>query len=165
MKTYELVSRRSICGRWGLRIVGPEGTKFPAEGTLRYIPEGEGKGTTTSTYLFTPGGTDSWVLVGEDVTPIAGAAVVERMTLQSNNYISLLILGPDAVVEHHGYNRQWSIITAYARGVEKLIPESILSVMGLIDEGKVRTIEPPPSLDNVMVSAFAMVPGEKGDGK
>jgi hypothetical protein len=27
----------STNGRWGLTVVGPEGTRFPAEGSLRHV--------------------------------------------------------------------------------------------------------------------------------
>jgi len=113
-KEVEVCGQSSTNGRWGLRIVGPAGTKFPAEGKLERLGEIGGY----STYRFIPGETDRWVLIGEDMTPLEGAEGVERMSLQSNNYISLVILGPDAVVEHHGYKRRGSTVSRYVRGIK-----------------------------------------------
>ena len=40
------------------------------------------------------------------------------MSLQSHDYISVVLLEPEAVVEHHGYKRRESVVSRYTRGVK-----------------------------------------------
>jgi len=148
----EIFSARSTNGRWGLAVVGPQGTTFPAQGSLRHI----GKVAGTVTYEFVPGETGTWVMTAEDVTVHGGATVVDCMDLQSSRTVSLLLLGPEAVIEHHGYKRRSSRIVAYVNGAEADIPATVLAAMGLLKaDGEEVAIEPPPALNGAMAAAFA----------
>lgn len=144
---------RSTNGRWGLTVVGPEGTKFPAEGSLRHV----GRVAGMETFEFVPGETGTWVLPTGDVKVHGGATVVKTMSLQSHEECNLLVLGPEAVVEHYGYKRRGSRIVAYIRGVETDIPAAVLAAMGLVkaEGGETIKVEPPPPLQGAMAAAFA----------
>lgn len=152
----EIFSARSTNGRWGLAVVGPQGTTLPAQGSLRHI----GKVAGMVTYEFVPGETGTWVVTAEDVTVHGGATLVDCMDLQSSRVASLLLLGPQAVVEHHGYKRRSSRIVAYVSGVETSIPATVLAAMGLLKaDGESIAIEPPPALGGAMAAAFAALKG------
>jgi hypothetical protein len=148
----EIVSARSTNGRWGLAVVGPEGTTFPAQGSLRHVGTVAGM----KTYEFMPGETGTWVMAAGDVTVHGGATLVAREDLQSSQVASLLLLGPEAVVEHHGYKRRGSRVVAYVSGVETDIPGTVLAAMGLLQvDDVVVPVEPPPPLTGAMAAAFA----------
>lgn len=150
----EIFKAVSQNGRWGLAVVGQEGTTFPAQGSLRPV----GKVAGLATYEFVTGETGTWVLVTDDVTVHGGATLVESKDLQGGQVASLLLLGPQAVVEHHGYKRRSSRIVAYVAGVEVLIPGTVLAAMGLLQaDGEVAVVEPPPALEGSMAAAFAML--------
>lgn len=153
----EIFSARSTNGRWGLAVVGPEGTRFPAQGSLRHV----GKVAGMATYEFTPGETGTWVATtAGDVTVHCGATLVASEDLQSSQVASLLLLGPEAVVEHHSYKRRGSRIVAYVAGVETDIPGTVLAAMGLLQaDGEVVAVEPPPVLGGAMAAAFAALRG------
>jgi hypothetical protein len=152
----EIFSARSTNGRWGLAVVGPEGTKFPAQGSLRHV----GKVAGMATYEFTPGETGAWAAVACAVTVHGGATLVASESLQSSQVASLLLLGPQAVVEHHGYMRRSSRIVAYVDGVETDIPGTVLAAMGLLQvDGEIVAVEPPPVLGGAMAAAFAALKG------
>lgn len=152
----ELFSARSTNGRWGLAVVGPEGTTFPSQGGLRHVGNVAGM----ATYEFTPGETGTWAATAGDVTVHCGATLVAREDLQSSQVASLLLLGPQAVVEHHGYKRRSSRVLAYAAGVETDIPGTVLAAMGLLQpDGEVVAVEPPPVLGGAMAAAFASLKG------
>lgn len=152
----EIFSARSTNGRWGLAVVGPEGTTFPAQGSLRNV----GKVAGMATYEFTPGETGTWVAVAGDVTVHGGATLVASEDLQSSRAASLILLGPEAVVEHHGYKRRGSRVVAYVTGVETDIPGTVLAAMGLLQaDGEVVAVEPPPVLGGAMAAAFAALKG------
>lgn len=145
---------RSTNGRWGLAIVGPEGTKLPCQGAIRHLGEVEG----LDTWLLEPGETGTWIMVAGDVTVHGGATVVVGRGLQSNNHASILLLGPQAVVEHHGYKGRYSNVFAYINGDEKNIPGPVLLAMGLIkgsDMAQAVAIPPPEPLQGAMAAAFA----------
>lgn len=148
----EIFSARSTNGRWGLAVVGPDGTKLPAQGSLRHV----GRVAGMATYEFAPGDTGAWVSVAGDVTVHGGATLVASEDLQSSQVASLLVLGPEAVVEHQGYKRRSSRIVAYVAGVETDIPGTVLAAMGLLQpHGEVVAVEPPPVLGGAMAAAFA----------
>ena len=147
----ELFSARSQNGRRGLAVVGPEGTTLPAEGSLRHC----GRAAGLDTYEIVPGTTGTGVATAGDVTVHGGATLVAVVDLQAKNTASLLLLGPQAVVEQHDYARRGSRVVAYIAGVEASIPASVLVAMGLLPGGEVVAIEPPPVLGNTMAAAFA----------
>jgi hypothetical protein len=153
----EIFAARSTNGRWGLAVVGPEGAKFPAQGSLRHV----GKVAGLATYEFVPGETGTWVLpVLEEVTVHGGATLVAAHDLQSGGYVSLLLLGPQAVVERYGYKRRSSRVVAYVAGAETHIPGTVLAAMGLLQaDGEVVAVAPPPVLGGAMAAAFAALKG------
>ena len=82
--------------------------------------------------------------------------MVTWQDLQSSRGVSLLLLGPQAVVEHHGYKRRSSRVVAYVAGVRTDIPGTVLAAMGLLQvEDEVVPVEPPPSLGGAMAAALA----------
>lgn len=148
----ELFSARSTNGRWGLALVGPEGTTLPAEGSLRHVGSVAG----INTYELVPGETSTWVLVAEDVKVHGGATLVALEGLQSGRHASIVLLGAEAVVEHYGYMRRGSRIAAYVKGVKTDIPGSVLAAMGLIEaQGEIVEVAPPPKLEGALAAAFA----------
>ena len=115
-----------------------------------------GKVAGVATYEFTPGETGAWVTVAGDVTVHGGATLVASQDLQSSRFVSLLLLGEQAVVEQHGYKRRGSRIVAYVAGVETDIPGTALAATGLLQaDGEVIVVEPPPVLGGAMAAAFA----------
>jgi len=148
----ELFAVSSTNGNYGLAIVGPEGTTFPARGSIKHL----GKVAGMATYEFTPGETETWVFVGGDVQVRGGATMVAFEDLQSSRFASILLLGPEAIIETHGYKGRGSSIEAYVQGVRTDIPATVLAGMGLIKaEGKIIAIAPPPVLQGAMALAFA----------
>lgn len=144
---------RSTNGRWGLAIVGPEGTRLPAQGSLVRLGTVAG----IETYRFDAGDTGTWVLAGDDMQPHGGATLVSSRDLQSSQVATILLLGPEAVVEHHGYKRRSSRFKAYVAGEAREIPASILLAMGLVapESAPNKPIEPPPTLNTAMANAFS----------
>jgi hypothetical protein len=157
MNVNVIFQDRSTNGRWGLTVVGPEGTKFPAEGKVRHLGAVSGY----ETFEFVPGETGQWVLPTGAVTVHAGATTVISMGLQSSRACTLLVLGPEAVVEHHSRIGSKGHIVAYNRGVETYVPPGVLLAMGVIEpaDSAEITIEPPPPLQGAMAAAFAALKG------
>ncbi len=148
----EIFSASSTNGRWGLAVVGPDGTTLPAQGSLRHVGSVAGM----ETYEFIPGETGTWAMTAEDVTVHGGATLVTWQDLQSSRGASLLLLGPQAVVEHHGYKRRSSRVVAYVAGMKTDIPGTVLAAMGLLQAGgEVVAIAPPPAIGGAMAAAFA----------
>lgn len=156
MNIIELFSARSTNGQRGLSLVGPSGVTLPARGALRHVGNVAG----AVTYEFTPGESTTWVLVGGDVTVHGGATLAASVDLQSSQVASLVLLGPQAVVEHHGYKRRSSRIVAYAEGGEIDIPAPVLAAMGLLQAtGTIAPVEAPRPLGGSMAAAFAALRG------
>ena len=148
----EIYSACSTNGRWGLVVVGPDGTSLPAQGSLRHV----GRVAGMATYEFIPGETGTWVVVAGDVKIHGGATVVDSKDLQSSQVATLLLMGHQAVIQHYSYKRRGSEIVAYVDGVKTDIPGTVLAAMGLIEAtGEVVPVEPPPALVGAMASAFA----------
>lgn len=150
---FELIRKTSTNGRRGQAIVSAsEGVQFPAQGSLEHIGTVEG----IKTYLFTPGDTGTWVLPTSEVKIHGGATLVDEIDLQSSAVGSILLLGPQAVIEIYGYKRRSSNVVAYIEGVETEIPSTVLLAMGLLSSGgETVEIEPPPALQGSMAAAFA----------
>jgi len=148
----ELYRVRSQNGSRGLAVVGPAGTTFPCQGSVRRIGLAGG----IVTYQFYPSDDFSWLMIGEDAVVHGGASVVHTIDLQGGNFATLLLLGKQAVIEHYGYKRRTSKIIAYREGEELDIPGSVLMAMGLVvSEGGSDTVEqPPPPLEGAMAAAF-----------
>lgn len=147
----ELFSARSTNGRWGLAVVGPDDATLPAQGSINHI----GRVAGVDTYVFTPGETKTWVLTSGEVTAHGGATVVAMLDLQSSDWASIVLLGPEAVVESHGYKRRSSSFSAFLNGEKVDIPAPVLLAMGLIaPRAEVAEVPPPPALEGAMASAF-----------
>lgn len=111
----------STNGRWGMSIVGPHGISLPAQGSLRHVGTVEG----VSTYLFTPGEVGTWVQAHTESAKIHGGATkVQGMDLQSGRQASIVLLGPEAIVEWFGYKNRSSRVVAYADGKEQPIQQA-----------------------------------------
>ena len=148
----ELFAATSTNGNYGIALVGPEGTTFPAEGSIKHL----GKVAGMATYEFTPGETETWIYVGGDVQVRGGATVVASEDLQSSRFASILLLGPEAIIETYGYKGRGTCIEAYVRGIRTDIPATVLAALGLIEaEGEIIAIAPPPVLQGAMALAFA----------
>lgn len=148
-----LWQRHSTNGRWGIALVGPAGAELPCQGSVRHLGQVAG----VSTWLLEPGETGTWVIAAGDITVHGGATVAESMDLQSSDTATILVLGPQAVVEHHGYKRRSSDVLDYIDGQHQTIPGPVLLAMGLLQpqQGEVIAVEPPPVLRGAMAAAFA----------
>lgn len=149
-----LQSAQSTNGRWGLALVGPADATLPCRGTVVSLGTVAGMETWR---LIQDESAETWVLWAEDVTAHGGATIAADVLLQSNGRATILVLGPEAVVEHHGYKRRSSRLVAYIEGRPAEIPAPVLLAMGLVvPEGSpARAIEPPPPLAGAMAGAFA----------
>ncbi len=149
----------STNGRWGMSIVGPHGISLPAQGSLRHVGTVEG----VSTYLFTPGEVGTWVQAQTESAKIHGGATkVQGMDLQSGRQASIVLLGPEAIVEWFGYKNRSSRVVAYADGKEQPIPAPVLAAMGLVQaDGEIVDICPPPQLGGAMAAAFARLESDQ----
>ena len=158
----EVWKRMSQNGRRGIALVGPETTAASSGGPLRLIGEGSilpvGIIAGTKTFSFSPGETGTWIAVTGDCHVHGGASVAATEDLQGGEIASILLLSPEAVVEHYGYKRRASRILAYVRGQEKDIPSTVLAAMGLVAaEAPLEEVPHPPALDGAMASAFSML--------
>lgn len=145
-------------GQPGLAIVGPDGMTLPAQGALSHVSDEGGM----STYRIDPGETGAWVIVAGDVTARAGARVETVKTL-GLKIVSLLVLGPQAVIEHHTRDRKSSRIVVYLNGVEANIPVSVLVAAGVLDgKGQAQDVEGPPELSDALEMAFALLQDDHG---
>ena len=158
-----LAEARSTNGRWGLALVGPDeadATGNAWRGTVRSLGTAAG----IETYLLVPDQqAQTWVLWAGDATAHGGATTVARMSLQSNDYAGLLLLGPQAVVEHHGYKRRGSSIRVYVDGVAQDAPAPVLLALGLLpSDGQVPADPAPPlALEGALARAFALARGAR----
>ena len=149
----EIFKAVSTNGRWGMAIVGPnEVSRLPAEGGIRHI----GKIAGIETYVFEPGPTQTWVAGFEkEVVVHGGATLVLEMGLQSGASASIVLLGPEAVVQTYGYRTRSSSVLAFINGVERSIPETVLAAMGLAKTtGEIIEVAPPPKLEGALAQAF-----------
>lgn len=156
----QIFSAISTNGRWGLAVVGPEGTTFPAQGRLRALGEVAG----IATFQFTPDDTaGTWVLPLKSAAHLCGGGTLVHQTgLQSGQSASLLLLGREAVIQCHGYRGRDSWYRAFVEGEEKHIPAPVLLAMGLIKPDPKPEPEPipePAPLQGAMAAAFAALRG------
>jgi len=98
-----ILDDRSQNGRWGLQIVGPEDTEFPARGTLKHL----GRRAGVECYEVSPSDEgDFWVVVGGDLEAISGCTEVCSMDLQGGSSVTLLSCRVGAVWQEFGYKRR-----------------------------------------------------------
>lgn len=142
---------RSTNGRWGIAIVGPEGTRLPAQGKLLDL----GEVAQVRTFKFIPDeSSGQWIWAGDDAEVVAGARVVESVSLQSHRRATVIILGPEAVIRSFGYKRRSETVVAFVNGQEQEIPSHVMASMGLIPGVDAVEVEPPPPLEGPMAAAF-----------
>lgn len=141
MTTFQEVFRAvSTNGRWGLVVVAETKTDFPAKGRLTLLGTFEG----VKTFKFTADESGQWIYVGGDLDPIAGAVVVDSMSLQSGNYATIIAGGDFFVIKDYGYMRRSSSIIAFKDGARINLPVTVMAAMGLIPaENKPVEVEIP----------------------
>lgn len=102
-------------------------------------------------------------MAGGDIKAHGGATTVVSRDLQSSQFATIILLGPEAVIEQYGYKRRSSRYVAYVNGEARDIPASILLAMGIIASESTPTtsIPPPPALSNTMANAFSKLRGQK----
>ena len=89
----------STNGRWGAQLVHPDGQKFPAQGTLRSL----GRAGGLDCFEFAPAETGTWIVTGDDLSPVAGCEVAYNASLQSSSSVTFLVARPGAIWKRHGY--------------------------------------------------------------
>lgn len=150
----EIAGGTSTNGRWGIKVVGPEGVSLrsPQEGKLSALGTIEGH----KTFQFIPEpGCGQWVIVGGELTPLAGCEVVVKEDLQSSTYCTVLVGGEFFAVTSWGYKGRSSTTTCYYRGQEIKAPAAVLAVMGIIPctQEPVQTLA--PALPSPLAAALA----------
>ena len=143
---------RSTNGRWGLQIVGPKGMSLstPKKGRLFSIGKIDGK----QVYKFNPDESGRWFLAGDDLEPVEGCEVVQKMDLQSNDCITIIAGGDVFAVKSYGYKRRSATTCLYKDGVQIDIPAPVMLALGLIpnEYKEVETTSTP--LSEVMSAAL-----------
>ena len=150
----EVYHASSQNGRWGVAIVSdslPESAlqstyagrrvlaSEPVQGTIRHLGK---DGRRHDVYILDHDpDAESWVMVGDDLDPVAGAVRVESMDLQGHSSVSILLLGPDAVVRSYGYRRRNSDVTLYRRGAKQRMSPAVMLALGITPPGG----EPEPT--------------------
>ena len=127
----ELVRASSTNGRWGLVVLGPKGCDLyaPQEGRMESLGSIEGR----DTFRFWPEvGSGQWFLVGGDLTPLAGATVVKKVSLQSSGEATIVAGGEFFAVKNYGYKRRSSNITCFLRGQVIKASAAVLAAMGVV---------------------------------
>ena len=137
----------STNGRWGLTIVCEQDvslTEAPVEGEMvRFKEKVEGK----ELFKFTPRKSGKWWMLLGDVEPLSGCKVAYGVSLQSNNYASIVVGGEFFALTSYGYKRRSSRILAFQKGERVELPSAVLVAMGVIkvEEEKVEDEPPSPS--------------------
>ena len=140
----EIYSVTSQNGRWGLAVVSESIEKMdnPVQATATRLGDTEGQ----SVWRVEATDRPQWVMVGGDLEALAGARVLEGMSLQGNSDVTLMLLGPEAIVRRWGYKRRSSCVCFYSNGERQPIPASVLLALGLIpvSEAPEEAAPPPP---------------------
>lgn len=137
----------------GLVLIAPKGVKLPVEGKIKHVGNING----AETYVIEPGNTKTWIRIAEDVDIHSGAIIVDKQYLD-NRCISLLLLGPKAVIEHYSHDRSKSWTWAYINGTMVNIPQTILAALGLLKvKGEIKNISAPPLLEENEEKAFEIL--------
>lgn len=149
----EIVHDTSTNGRWGVVILGPAGCKLgtPQEGRMESLGKIEGH----ATFRFTPEiGSGKWFLYGDDIVPVAGAAIVASGDLQSSNGWTILVGGEFLAVRSYGYKRRSETLTCYLRGQEIQASAAVLASMGVIPCNVEAVDEAAPKLESGLALAL-----------
>lgn len=146
----ELMRKTSQNGRWGLSVVGPEGTTFPAEGRLVSLGDIEGH----QTFEFCPAETGQWVVVGGDLEPIQGCTAVAEVGLQGGSCVSVLVCGEFAAYRRYGYKRRGQDVVCLHRGQAVDVPASVLAAMGILPCYREEVVVENPALSGALAAAL-----------
>jgi hypothetical protein len=149
----EIIRETSTNGRWGVVILGPAGCKLsaPQEGRMESLGKIEGH----ETFRFFPEtGSGQWFLAGDDIVPVAGAAVVASGDLQSSNCWAILVGGEFFAVRSFGYRRRSETLTCYLRGREVKASAAVLASMGVIPCKVEAVNEAAPKLESGLALAL-----------
>ena len=149
----EIIRETSTNGRWGVVILGPKGCKLstPQEGRMESLGKIEGH----ETFRFTPEiGSGQWFLYGDDIVPVAGAAVVSSGGLQSSAGWTIVVGGEFFAVRSYGYKRRSETLTCYLRGQEIKASAAVLASMGVIPCKVEAVNEAAPKLESGLALAL-----------
>ena len=142
----EIFSAISQNGRRGLAIVSEvfENVSAPVQCSISHLGKISGK----TVYRIEPTDAKQWLLVGDDLQALSGCTLITTMDLQGNGDVSLVLMGPEAIVRSWGYKRRSSNVYYYKCGKREPVPSAILLALGLVasdtEPEKVET--PPPFL-------------------
>ena len=145
----EIYRTTSQNGRWGLALVSegiPELTRStPVQAALTTLGETEGH----RVVRIEPTDDPQWAVIYScDAEPLSGASRVETIDLQGNSYVTLLLLGPRALVRTWGYKGRSSRVLYYEDGQQQDVPASVLLALGMLDSKVIpSTVPPPPAFD------------------
>lgn len=144
----EIYSVFSQNGRWGISIVSESinDCSVPIRAEIMNL------GRTGGQDVFRVEETEKpqWVLVCDDAEPILGASLITAMDLQGHRNVTVILIGPKALVRYYGYRRRSSRTVYYEDGNPMKIPESVLLAQGMApasQEPEVFTA--PPSFPDV----------------
>lgn len=146
----ELIRKTSQNGRYGVVIVGPDGTKFPAEGKLFSLGKIEGH----KTFEFSPEQTGEWVVVGSDLEPIQGCATIVAQDLQGGQGVAVMVCGEFAAMRSYGYKRRQENIHCLHNGQWVNVPASVLAAMGVIPCEREEVKSDIPELSGTLAAAL-----------
>lgn len=161
------VTHRSTNGRWGVQVVLPEGVEdlsTPFRGRVQSL----GRAGGLNCFAVQPPTPESeqhplrpepetYVLMGDDLSPVEGCVVVHREDLQSNDYCTILLLQPGAIWRNYGYKRRRCTIYMLAQdGSVVTPPPAVLLAAGLMQPTTDSVIEVPavPPLPSSLAEAM-----------
>lgn len=133
-------------GRWGLEVIDLPESRFPFRGTVERLGTLAGIKCLRAKPNETAG---TWVLaVRAAVEAVMACSIVEQVSLQGGDAVSILIARPDAVWREWGYKGRSSyFLSLNKEGKVKELSPSVLLAAGLIepDEAPEATqVAPPP---------------------
>jgi hypothetical protein len=84
-------------------------------------------------------------LISNEAVAVAGCTVLHSDDLQSGNYWTLLVGGPEYIVKVFGYKRRRNSMQLYRNGERVAIPASVMLAMGAVPgvEKKLNEVQPP----------------------
>jgi len=145
----------STNGRWGLDILVPnEEIRNSLEANKTVLPEGRiedlGRISNRKVLRFTPElGVNTWLTFEDEA--INGGIRVAHESLQSNQEVTVLLLGPIAITQSWGYKGRSTCITLWKKGVAEKLSEAQLLGLGLIEPSEAGTdVHSPPEIEGPM---------------
>ena len=147
-KIFEATSTN---GRWGVDVFTPSADFIAHEQSLsdRHLVlqghlEDKGKSVKRRVFVFTPDpNADTFYLFGDDVVALEAAKTVYTEGLQSNAYVTIIAMGPQAIVKEYGYKRRSAETYLYINGRIR-DSGSILVALGLVEAEGAQEVPAPP---------------------